>query len=154
MPNLYATISYSPTLLGAYPAFQQALAKGAFNTRAREAIFLAVSEVNGCVYCLAAHPAMGKLNGFSEDETRQLRAGTHADPKLGVLARLAAAITQTHAPPAEQLLTDFFALGYANGALIDLIALVADQTLANYVHNITQVPVDFPAAPELAAHPA
>ncbi|WP_210521382.1 carboxymuconolactone decarboxylase family protein [Hymenobacter terricola] len=151
VPNLYATIGYSENALTSYLAFQNAQAKGSFSAREREAVFLAVSQVNGCEYCLAAHTAIGKMNGFSDEDTVQLRAGTHADAKLGTITRLAASITKTHGHPSAQLLEDFFALGYGEKALIDLITLVADKTLANYVHNITQVPVDFPAAPALAA---
>lgn len=154
VPNLFATIGYSENALTSYLAFQQAQAKGSFSSKEREAVFLAVSEVNGCHYCQAAHTAIGKMNGLSEAETVQLRAGTHPDAKLSTITRLAASITETHGRPAAQLLEDFFALGYGEKALVDLVALVADKTLANYVHNITQVPIDFPAAPALQAVPA
>lgn len=151
VPNLYATIGYSSNALESYLNFQGAQAKGTFKAKEREAVFLAVSEVNGCQYCLAAHTAIGKMNGFSEEETVQLRAGTIADPKLNVIVRLAAEITRTHGKPNQELLQEFFDLGYNEAALIDLISLVADKTLANYVHNITQVPVDFPATQPLEA---
>ena len=152
-PNLYATIGYSENALTAYLAFQQAQAKGSFTTKQREAVFLAVSQPNDCQYCLAAHTTMGKANGFTEAETVQLRAGTHPDQRLNPLTQLAASITRTHGHPAAQLLEDFFALGYEEKELIDLIALVADKTFANYVHNITEIPVDFPAAPALETAP-
>src|SRR5262245_10172733 len=73
VPNLFATIGISGNALSSYFAFSQAQAKGAFNAKEREAVFLAVSEVNQCVYCLSAHTAIGKLNGFSEEQTLQLR---------------------------------------------------------------------------------
>jgi AhpD family alkylhydroperoxidase len=149
VPNLFATIGYSENALMSYLAFQQAQAKGSFTGKEREAVFLAVSQVNGCEYCQAAHTAIGKMNGFSEDETVQLRAGTHPNAKLSTITRLAASITATHGRPEPQLLEDFFALGYGEKALVDLIALVADKTFANYVHNITQVPIDFPVARQL-----
>ena len=111
---------------------------------------MAVSQVNGCEYCLAAHTTLGKMNGFSEAETLQLRNGTIADEKLRTLTLLAASITKNHGRPEPQLLDNFFQLGYDNAALVDLVALVADKTLANYVNNITQIPVDFPVAPALS----
>jgi uncharacterized peroxidase-related enzyme len=151
VPNLFATIGYSENALTSYLAFQQAQAKGSFSAKEREAVFLAVSQVNGCQYCQAAHTAIGKMNGFSEEETIQLRAGAHPNAKLSTITRLAASITENHGRPEPQLLEEFFALGYGEKALIDLVALVADKTLANYVHNITQVPIDFPAAPKLEA---
>ncbi|MEM9921459.1 MAG: carboxymuconolactone decarboxylase family protein [Bacteroidota bacterium] len=150
VPNLFATIGYSSNALESYLAFQGAQAKGSFKAKEREAIFLAVSQVNGCDYCLAAHTAIGKMNGFTEEETVQLREGTHADNRLNIITRLAADITRSHGRPSKSLLDEFFGLGYDEKGLVDLVTLVADKTLANYVHNITGVPVDFPAAKSLS----
>lgn len=146
VPNLYATIGYSANALGSYLAFQGAQAKGSFNAKEREAVFLAVSQVNGCAYCQAAHTALGKMNGFTEEETIALRQRRSDDARLNAIVTLAADITASHGKPAEANLESFFLQGFDNPALIDLIALVADKTLANYVHNITQVTIDFPAA--------
>lgn len=146
VPNLYATIGYSANALESYLGFQGAQAKGSFNAKEREAVFLVVSQVNGCAYCQAAHTALGKMNGFSEEETIELRQGKSQDARLNAIVALAADITASHGKPAEANVENFFLQGFDNAALIDLIALVADKTLANYVHNITQVPVDFPAA--------
>jgi len=38
-------------------------------------IDLAVSEVNGCNYCLAAHTAIAKGAGFTEGQTLEFREG-------------------------------------------------------------------------------
>ena len=149
VPNLYAYIGYSANALGNYLTLQQGQAKGAFNAKEREAIFLAVSEVNGCRYCQSAHTALGKMNGFTDEEILQLRQGTHADKKFQTITRLAAAIQETHGRPSQDLLDDFFRLGYDQAALVDLVSLVADKVFANYIHNITQIPIDFPEAPVL-----
>ena len=151
VPNLYATIGYSANALGSYLAFQGAQAKGSFNAKEREAVFLAVSQVNGCAYCQAAHTAIGKMNGFSEEETIELRQARSTNDRLNAIVVLAKEITQSHGRPSEVALENFFAQGFDNAALIDLVSLVADKTLANYVHNITQIPVDFPAAQPIEA---
>jgi len=149
VPNLYSYIARSPNALDSYLKFQEAQAKGSFKAREREAVYLAVSEANGCEYCRAAHTALGKLNGFTEEETRQLRAGTHADRRLGPLTRLAAAITTERGRVDSALVEEFFAAGFDEAALVDLVALVADKTLANYLHNLAGFEVDFPKAEPL-----
>jgi AhpD family alkylhydroperoxidase len=146
VPTLYAYIGHSSNALRSYLAFQGAQAQGSFNAREREAVFLAVSEVNGCDYCRAAHTAVGKMNGFSDEETRQLRAGTHPDRKLGTITRLAREITTQRGRVDPGLVDEFFGLGYGQTALVDLVTLVADKTLANYLHNVTGIAIDFPAA--------
>lgn len=146
VPNLFATIGWSHHALGAYLTFQSSLEKGAFNAKERQAIYLAVSQVNECVYCQAAHTTLGKMAGLTEEETRQIRAGVHPDSRLNAIARLAAAVQANHGRVAPELVSAFYAEGFDHAALIELISLVADKALANYVHNLTQVPVDFPAA--------
>ena len=150
VPNLYATFGLSDNGLGAYLAFQQSQTKGAFKAKEREAINLVVSQANNCVYCQAAHTALGKMNGFSDDQILQLRAG-HADfdPKLDVLVKLAKAITETKGHPAPELIDNFVAAGYSLNSVVDLLLLIGDKIIANYLHSITQIPVDFPAAPTL-----
>lgn len=150
VPNLYATIGYSASALEAHLTNSATLGKGAFSTREREAIFLAVSEVNQCQYCLAAHTAIAQMNKYSELETQQLRAGTHPDAKLSGISRLAADIARTNGSPSQTLLDEFFGLGLDEGALVDLVALVTEISFTNYIHKITQVPVDFPTAKPLA----
>ena len=150
VPNLYATFGLSDNGLGAYLTFQQSQTKGAFKAKEREAINLIVSQVNNCVYCLAAHTALGKMNGFTDEQILQLRAG-HAnfDPKLDALVKLAKAITQTKGHPANELIDNFVAAGYAQNAVVDLVLMVGDKIISNYLHSITQIPVDFPATPVL-----
>jgi uncharacterized peroxidase-related enzyme len=150
VPNLYATFGLSENGLGAYLAFQQSQTKGAFKAKEREAINLVVSQANNCVYCLAAHTAIGKLNGFSDEQILQLRAGyADFDPKLDALVKVAKAITETKGHPAPELVDNYIAAGYAQSSVVDLVLMVGDKIISNYLHSITQIPVDFPAAPVL-----
>ncbi|MDX2003282.1 MAG: carboxymuconolactone decarboxylase family protein [Chitinophagales bacterium] len=149
VPNLYAYIGKSANTLGAYLAFQQAQAKGSFKAKEREAVFLAVSQVNNCRYCQSVHTVVGKMNGLSEEETLEIRQGRHSDPRLNAIVALAKEVTETKGRPNAATLENFFAQGFDEAALIDLIALVVDKTLANYVHNITQIEIDWPLAKEI-----
>ena len=154
VPNLYATIANSPTTLPAYLAFDEALSKGVFTAKERQAIFLVVSQVNGCHYCQSAHTALGKMNGFSEEETIQLRTATIADAKLKALTTLAAEITLNHGKPSAQAVADFHAAGYGADALVELIAHIGYKSVANYLHNVVDFPIDFPIAKEIDTVPA
>lgn len=149
VPNLYAFMGLSATAFPGYISFQQRLTNGTFNAREREAIYLAVSEVNNCRYCKSVHTAVGKMNGFSDEQTLQLRNGTHPDPNLNTLTRLAASIQSNRGRPDPALLEMFYELGYDEEGLIDLVALVTDKVFANYIHNMTNLEIDFPRAPEL-----
>ena len=150
VPNLYATFGLSNNGLGTYITFEQSQTKSVFKAKEREAINLVVSQANNCVYCLAAHTTLGKMNGFTDEQILQLRAGyADFDSKLDALVKLAKAITETKGHPADETVTNFIAAGYAQNDIVDLVLLVGDKIISNYLHGITQIPVDFPAAPIL-----
>ena len=69
VPNLYATIANSHAGLVSLLTLGENLDGGEFNAKEGEAIALAVAETNACTYCLSAHTAIGKMVGFSEEET-------------------------------------------------------------------------------------
>lgn len=148
IPNLYAVFAYSENALERYLAYQNA--KTSFSTKEKEAVNLAVSQVNGCTYCQSAHTALGKMNGFSDEQLLNIRKGISDDPKLNSLVQLASAITKNRGDVNPVLVDDFFAKGYTKENLVDLIVQISDKTAMNYMHNLTKVPVDFPVASELS----
>ncbi len=148
VPNLFATYAYSENALKNYLDFSNA--KTSLRAKEKEVVNLAVSQVNNCEYCLAAHTAIGKMNGFTDSQILELRSG-HAsfDTKLDALARLAKNITENRGNTDAEVLENFFDAGWTKENLIDTISLVGDKTISNYLNNTTRIPVDFPAAPSL-----
>lgn len=147
VPNLYAAIAHSDNGLGRYLAYQNA--KTSLSNREKEAVNLVVSQVNGCIYCQSAHTVIGKMNGFSDDEVLKIRNGGATDAKLNALVQLAESITKNRGRAGLALTDAFFAAGYTNENLVDLVLQVSDKTAMNYLHNLTQIPVDFPLAPAI-----
>lgn len=148
VPNLYATFALSQNALGTYLALQSA--KSSINAKAREVVNLVVSQYNGCRYCLAAHTMLGKMNGFTDAQIMELRSGTASfDAKFDALARLTGALVANRGH-ADAAATDaFFAAGWTQENLVDVIVTIGDKIISNYLHSATDIPVDFPAAPEL-----
>ncbi|GAA4277276.1 carboxymuconolactone decarboxylase family protein [Aquimarina mytili] len=148
VPNLYATYAHSDTALENYLNFSNA--KTSLSAKEKEVVNLAVSQVNECIYCLSAHTAIGKMNGFTDEQILELRAGYASfDSKLDALAKLAKNVTENRGKTDQNVIENFFAAGYTKGNLIDTISLVGDKTISNYIHSTTQVPVDFPVAQPL-----
>ena len=109
-----------------------------------------VSQENGCRYCQSAHTVLGKMNGFSDEQILEIRSGSASfNPKFDALARLTYEITALRGKPSDETLAQFYAAGYNHGSLVDVVMAVADKVAMNYLHNITQIPIDFPLAPEL-----
>ncbi len=148
VPNLFATYAYSENALSNYLTLQNA--KSSLRAKEKEVINLAVSEVNSCVYCLSAHTAIGKMNGFTDEQILELRAGYASfDMRLDALAKLARNLTENRGSAEQAVLDNFFKNGWTKENLIDVIVVVGDKTISNYLHKTTQVPIDFPVAEPL-----
>lgn len=147
VPNLYATIAHSDNGLSRFLAYQNA--KTSLNNKEKEAVNLIVSQVNGCVYCQNAHLVLGKMNGFSDEQLLDIRKAKSADAKLNALVQLAADIAKNKGRASAEAVDSFFENGYTNENLVDLILQISDKTAMNFLHNLTQIPVDFPLAPAL-----
>lgn len=148
VPNLFATYAYSENALKNYLEFSNSTTS--LKAKEKEVVNLAVSEVNKCEYCLSAHTAIGKMNGFTDDQILDLRAGQAPfDTKLDALAKLAKNITENRGNTDPQILENFFKAGWTKENLIDTISLVGDKTISNYINNTTKIPVDFPVAKAL-----
>ena len=148
VPNLYATFAYSESALPKYLAFQNA--KSSLMGKAREVVNLVTSQVNQCEYCLAAHTALGGMVGFTSEQIIEIRHGRASfDPKLDALARLTKSVVESRGHVDPALVDGFFVAGWTQENLVDAIVIMGDKTVSNYLHGVTQVPVDFPPAPKL-----
>ena len=150
VPNLFATFALSPTALGAYLTLQNA--KSSLRPKEREVINLVVSQVNTCEYCLAAHTALGKMLGFTEPQIVEIRHGRASfDARLDALARFVREVAEERGHVSAQATDAFLGAGWTQANLVDAIMVVGDKTISNYLHSVTKIPVDFPAAEKLVA---
>ena len=63
------------------------------------------------------------MNGFTDEQLLEIRKGKSADVKLNALVQLAAEITKTKGNANAEIVAAFFANGYTNENLVDLILL-------------------------------
>jgi len=148
VPNLYAYYAKSETALGDYLALQKR--KSTLKAKEREVINLITSQINGCRYCQSAHTVLGKMNGFTEEQIIELRKGSASfDSKLDALVKFTASVVENRGKATEESKDAFFAAGYTEVNLIDVVIVVGDKIISNYIHNLTDFPVDFPIAVEL-----
>jgi len=148
VPNLYAAYAFSDTALGDYLQLQNR--KSTLKAKEREVINLVVSQVNGCRYCQSAHTALGKMNGFTEEQILEIRSGAASfDSKLDALAKFVQNITINRSKPDQEVVDALFEAGYTEANLVDIIVVIGDKFISNFIHGVTNVPIDFPLAPEL-----
>ncbi len=152
VPNLFRIVSNSPAALEGYLGLHGALGRGQLDAATRERIALAVAELNGCDYCLAAHTYIGqnaaKLSGA---EIAANRRGGSTDAKADVAVTFAADIVRQRGQVSEESLAAVKAAGYSDAEIVEIVAHVALNTLTNYVNEVLGTEVDFPRVDALAA---
>jgi uncharacterized peroxidase-related enzyme len=152
VPNLFRVVGNSPAALEGYLGLNGALAKGRLPAATRERIALAVAEINGCGYCLAAHSYLGRnLAKLDDAEIAANRGGRSNDPKADAAVHFAAEIVRERGHVNDAAVQAVRAAGYDDAQIIEIVLHVALNTLTNYVNEVAGTVVDFPAVAARAA---
>src|SRR6202020_2217015 len=95
VPNLQRLMSISPNALAGWAGLMGALSK-TLDVKTRDGIALAVSEADGCNYCLAAHSYIStNLAKIPPEEIALNREGKSSDPKRQAATMFAKRLIET-----------------------------------------------------------
>lgn len=145
VPNLFRLIGNSPASLEGYLGLNGAMSHGALPAATRERIALAIANVNRCVYCNSAHTYLGKnVAKLSEEELVANRRGQSTDAKADAAVRFAVSVAEKRGQVSTEELSSLQQAGYSDGEAVEIVVLVALNTLTNYVNEVFQTEVDFP----------
>ena len=144
VPNLFRLIGSSPAVLGGFLGFSGAL-KTTFDLKTRERIALAVAQANGCDYCLSAHSYIGmNLAKLTPEEIAQNRNGRSGDARADAAVVFARKVTVEHGHVSEADLANVRAAGFRDSEIVEIIALVAENSFTNYLNEVAKTDIDFP----------
>lgn len=152
VPNMFRIIANSPQTLEGYLGLNGALGNGSLDVRTRERIALAVAEVNGCSYCLAAHSYLGSnLARLSAAEIEANRRGTSGDGKAAIAVGFATRLATNRGKVADSDVQAVRDAGYSDAEIVEIVGHVAVNTLTNYINEALGTDIDFPTVDTLAA---
>ena len=149
VPNMARAMANSPAVLQGYLSLNDALRKGGLSAQVREQIALAVSEANGCDYCVAAHSTVGKMLGLTPEQIRDSREGTAVDSKTDALIHFARRVLETRGRVDDSDLGHVRDVGFDDAIIAEVVANVALHVFTNYFNNVAETDLDFPRAPAL-----
>jgi alkylhydroperoxidase family enzyme len=90
------------------------------------------------------------MNGFTDEQILEIRrAQITFNDKFAVLAKFVQETTINKGRPSEGVYDEFFEAGYTKANFVDVMIVIGDKITSNYLHNITQIPVDWPAVPKI-----
>jgi uncharacterized peroxidase-related enzyme len=144
VPNLYRLIGISPAALTAFTSFQGAMSKS-LDVKTRGRIAIAVAQVNRCGYCLSAHTYLGlNLAKIPLEEIAMNRKGGSSDAKANVAVAFAYKVAQERGHVSATALAAVRKAGYTDAQIVEIVALVAENTFTNYLNEVAKTDIDFP----------
>ncbi|MGI9275517.1 MAG: carboxymuconolactone decarboxylase family protein [Endozoicomonas sp.] len=139
IPNLFGYMVESPVTVEAYLHLTKLLDKTSLTPAQAQVAMLAASVVNECSFCTVAHRAIGKLSGASQQTLDALASGAEIeDDSDRALVTIVNAIVTRRGWLQENDLQTFFAAGFEQKHVLDLILCVTIKTLSNYSNHITR----------------
>lgn len=145
IPNMYLGMVNAPavldTYLHGYGLFRR---ESGFSPTEQEVVFLAVSAVNNCRYCTAAHSMIAdKKSGVAPDILQAIRSGAAIpDTRLAALFDFTQAMVRAQGAPERSAVDDFLAAGFDEVKVLYVILAIAVKTLSNYSNHAFATPVD------------
>lgn len=151
VPNILRTMAQSPAALEAYLGFSGAIGSGRFTDAQRELAALAAAGENGCDYCASAHSALGKMAGIAQTDMDQVLVGGELAGADGAIVTLTRKIVDHRGVLSDADIEAFYAAGFDQGHLVELVALTALNIFTNYFNHIAATEIDFPVVTTRAA---
>ncbi|ANN70307.1 carboxymuconolactone decarboxylase family protein [Bordetella bronchialis] len=144
-PNMMATFAQSPIAFNAWAALLGSLSK-ALDVKTRDSIGLAVSEVNGCNYCLTVHSfTAAHMAKMPAEDIILARKGHATDPKRDAALQFARKVIEARGQVSDADLQAVRDAGYTDANIMEIVALVAMYSLTNFFNNVFDPEKDFPA---------
>lgn len=149
--NIFAEMSHAPALLKMYATTENMLREeSSLDGKTRQAIHLAVANVNGCEYCEAAYTGAAKAAGFTIEETKQIRRGELPDDaKLTALLAIARELAANTGYVDDSTWTAATEAGWSEKEILEAYADVIRTIMTNYFNHLVGTEVDRPEAPPL-----
>ena len=144
-PNMMAAFAQSPIAFNSWATLLGSLSK-ALDVKTRDSIGLAVSEVNGCNYCLTVHSFTAeRMAKLSADDIILARKGHATDSKRDAALQFSRKVIDTRGHVDDADLKGVRDAGYTDANVIEIVALVAMYSLTNFFNNVFDHDKDFPA---------
>jgi len=143
--NLFGVLAESPAALKAYLTLSDLLDEDAeLDAQERQIAMLAISEDNGCGYCMAAHSVVAeKMAGVPTEIVDAIRDGRDPEnPKAKALIRFVRAALEHRGWIPEEEQRAFLDAGFSKRAVLDVMTILALKTLSNYTNHLADTPLD------------
>jgi alkylhydroperoxidase family enzyme len=143
LPNIAGAMATSPVLIGSLVGLFGNVHGGSFTEGQIQIVLLTNAVTNACPWAVAFHSFLALKEGVDAvdvDAIRERRAPRAV--KNAALSMLARTLIEKRGHLNEQDVSAFLDAGFGKDHLLEVIALVAASTIANYTGNVTHPPLE------------
>lgn len=142
VPGLYAAMAESPETLKAYQQLHQAFSATSFNAEELTVVWQTINVEHGCTFCVPAHTAIAHSMKVDAAITEALRdQAPLPTEKLQALHDFTLAMVRERGNVSDEQLETFFAAGYGQKQVIEIILGLSQKVISNYVNHVAKTPV-------------
>ncbi|WP_405605039.1 carboxymuconolactone decarboxylase family protein [Polaribacter sp. Asnod1-A03] len=145
IPGLHGVLASAPKTFEAYQTLHQLFTETSFNSEELTVVWQAINVEHACHYCVPAHTGIAKMMKVDDTITEALRNETPlADAKLEALRKMTLTITKNRGHVSQEDLDAFYAAGYGEQQVLEIILGLSQKVISNYTNHIANTPVDAP----------
>ncbi len=143
IPGLHGVLAESPGLLEAYHQLHKLFVASSFNNEELTVVWQTINVEHECHYCVPAHTGIAHMMKVDPAVTEALRNRTPMPTeKLQVLHETTLSMVRKRGRLTDAEVEVFYAAGYAQRQLLEIILGLSQKVISNYVNAIAETPVD------------
>lgn len=143
IPGLHGVLAESPELFEAYQTLHKLFTQSSFNAEELTVVWQSINVEHECHYCVPAHTGIAHMMKVDAALTEALRNGEPlTTEKLQVLQDTTLEIVRERGHLSEAQKEKFFAVGYGNRQLLEIVLGLSQKVISNYTNHLAETPVD------------
>lgn len=143
VPGFYAVMAESPQALTAYTQLHQQFTNTSFDAEELTVVWQTINVEHECHYCVAGHTGIAHSMKVDPALIEALRNDeVMPTPKLQALKDFTLAVVRERGNISEAELAAFFAAGYGQQQVLEVILGLSQKVISNYVNHVVHTPVD------------
>lgn len=143
IPGLHGVLAEAPGAFEAYQTLHNLFVNSSFNEEELTVVWQSINVYHECHYCVPAHTGIAHMMKVDAALTEALR-NNEAMPteKLQVLKDTTLEIVENRGHLSDAQKEKFFAVGYGNRQLLEIVLGLSQKTISNYTNHLAETPVD------------
>lgn len=148
VPNFHAVLAASPQALKAYMTLHQLVTETAFTAEEMTVAWQTINAEHECHYCFPAHAAVAAGMGVDQGICDAIKNNTTLPTdKLEALRTFTLQLVRNRGNVEPADVENFKNAGYSDRSISDVLLVLAQKTMSNYLNHMANTPLDDAFAP-------